>query len=152
MWVAPHSGLWFDVTIPASDPRWSSDVGEAFAWLGQGLLAWVEHLVDADLHRVERRTGRLVHGPWSDLVCFAGRGPGEVTVDGRKLVGISQRRTRDAARFMCWVPAVWDPRPLVDIVVGPGDVMTAAVELAEAGIGLVDLGVDMASALDTLVG
>ncbi len=45
----------------------------------------------------------MVRTPWSSLVCFAGLGPGEVTVDGRKLVGISQRRTRAGARFQCAV-------------------------------------------------
>ena len=36
---------------------------------------------------------------WSALVCFAGLGPGEVTLDGQKLVGLSQRRTRDGVRI-----------------------------------------------------
>ena len=40
---------------------------------------------------------------WCPLVCFAGVGPGEVLAGGRKLVGISQRRTRAGARFQCAV-------------------------------------------------
>ena len=42
------------------------------------------------------------------VVCFAGTGPGEVLVAGRKVVGISQRRTRAGARFQCSVPILWD--------------------------------------------
>ncbi|MHB1781359.1 MAG: hypothetical protein ACYCTE_01515, partial [Acidimicrobiales bacterium] len=41
--------------------------------------------------------GGLVRNRWSRSVCFAGLGPGEVTSDGRKLVGISQRRDRGGA-------------------------------------------------------
>lgn len=36
-------------------------------------------------------------------MCFAGVGAGEVLLDGRKVVGISQRRARDGARFQCVV-------------------------------------------------
>jgi hypothetical protein len=41
-------------------------------------------------------------------VCFAGRGPGEViTADGRKLLGLSQRRTRNWIRLQCLVHRRW---------------------------------------------
>jgi hypothetical protein len=42
------------------------------------------------------------------VVCFGGTGPGEVVVGGAKVVGLSQRRTRDGARFQCSVPLAWD--------------------------------------------
>jgi len=45
----------------------------------------------------------MVTTTWSRLVCFDGLGPGELTRAGAKLVGISQRRTRTAARLQaCW--------------------------------------------------
>jgi lipoate-protein ligase A len=50
----------------------------------------------------------MVRTRWSPLVCFAGLGPGEVSAGGRKLVGISQRRTRAAARFQCAVHGRFD--------------------------------------------
>jgi lipoate-protein ligase A len=34
-------------------------------------------------------------------VCFAGVGPGEVLTGDRKLVGLSQRRTRHGIRIQC---------------------------------------------------
>jgi hypothetical protein len=37
------------------------------------------------------------------VVCFASVGPGEVVRGGSKVVGVSQRRTKDAARFQCTV-------------------------------------------------
>jgi hypothetical protein len=61
-------------------------------------------------------TGPMVPSEWSDTVCFAGLGPGEVTIEGRKAVGISQRRTRRSARFQCVAYERWDPHPLVDLL------------------------------------
>ena len=46
---------------------------------------------------------------WSSMICFDGVGAGEVLVDGRKLVGISQRRMRHAARLQCCWYAAYEP-------------------------------------------
>jgi hypothetical protein len=56
----------------------------------------------------------LVRGKYGDRVCFSGAGPGEVmTLDDAgnpaKIVGISQRRTRDLARFQCTMYLQWEP-------------------------------------------
>lgn len=109
VYVAPGGTLWVDVVVPRDDELWDDDVGRATHWLGD---AWATAIDDQALvHR-----GGMVHNEWSDLVCFAGLGPGEVTVDGRKVVGISQRRTRRAARFQCVGYERWDPQPLVDLL------------------------------------
>jgi lipoate-protein ligase A len=109
VYVAPGGTLWVDVVVPRGDELWDDDVGRATHWLGD---AWATAIGDGALvHR-----GGMVHNEWSDLVCFAGLGPGEVTVDGRKVVGISQRRTRRAARFQCVAYERWDPQPLVDLL------------------------------------
>src|SRR5947208_1991150 len=91
--VEPGAAVWVDVTIPARDPLGDHDVGRAFHWLG---AAWAEVLdaVVPDGRPVRWHDGALQRTPWSASVCFAGLGPGEVTVDGRKVVGLSQRRTR----------------------------------------------------------
>lgn len=102
--VGRDSVVWAEVLLPAGDRLWSADVGRAFWWLGD---VWARALgslgLDARVHR-----GALVSGPWSRAACFAGLGPGEVTVAGKKVVGISQRRTRDAARFQCAALLRWD--------------------------------------------
>ncbi len=54
----------------------------------------------------------------SGRACFAGLGPGEVTIGGRKAVGISQRRTRAGARFQCVAYERWDPGPLAALLRG----------------------------------
>ena len=58
--------------------------------------------------------GRLEATVFGDLICFAGLGPGEVCADGRKLVGLAQRRTREGVRFhtVCPVDPVGDVRRL----------------------------------------
>ncbi len=97
VWLDPDLCAWFDVFVPARDPLWRADIGEAFGWLGRRLAAAFTSLgVSASTCR-----GPYDAGPSDGLVCFASRGPGEVTVAGRKLVGISQRRTREGSRFQC---------------------------------------------------
>ncbi len=81
--------------------------------------------------------------PWSSMVCFDGVGAGEVLVDGRKLVGISQRRTRHAARLQCCWYSTYDPAWLVDLLdpaVRPATVdltpvATLSADVADAVIG-----------------
>ena len=131
--VEPIGTLWVDVVLPRGDALWDDDVGRAAHWLGD---AWAAAIGDrAVVHR-----GAMVRAPLSDAVCFAGLGPGEVTVDGRKVVGISQRRTREAARFQCVAYERWDAGPLEAAlgleqgsiaprgdVIGPRDVVVPAL-------------------------
>ena len=146
MWLAPGGVTWVDVVLPADDPGWVDDVGQAALWLGR---AWVAALaaVGAGIGGASLHEGPMVTSAHSELVCFAGLAPGEVTVAGRKVVGIAQRRTRSGARFQCAVLHHWDPRPLVDVLAvpdngrGPGGFRAhLSADLADvaAGIGPVD--------------
>ena len=101
--LRPGETVWVDVVVPAGDPLWSADVGRSFWWLGE---VWASVVgAGAEVHR-----GGLVPSAWSDAVCFAGVGPGEVVAaGGGKVVGMASRRTRDGALFQCAVPLVWDP-------------------------------------------
>ena len=104
--VVPGEVLWVDLIVPAGDALWQDDVGRAFHWVGEAWAAALEELgVAAEVHR-----GALVRSPWSAAVCFAGLGPGEVTVAGRKVVGISQRRTRAGRGSSAPPSAVGTPR------------------------------------------
>jgi lipoate---protein ligase len=112
--LRPGSVTWVDVIIPVDHPRWERDVGRAFWWLGE---AWQRALgslgvVELDVHR-----GALVRRPWSELVCFGGLGAGELTMGGRKVLGLSQRRTRAGARFQCLLEHRWDPGALLEVLV-----------------------------------
>lgn len=97
VFVDPDASLWIDVIIPHGHPLWSDDVGLAFDWVGQVWADALRTIGAGDPIRVHR--GRLMHADWGRVVCFAGLGPGEVVVGGRKVIGLSQRRTREAARF-----------------------------------------------------
>jgi lipoate-protein ligase A len=96
--LVPGEHLWVDVLLPRDDARWADDVSASSLWLGDAWGPTVAELADgpAEVHRGPMRRDAL-----SDLVCFAGLAPGEVTVGGAKAVGISQRRTRAGARFQC---------------------------------------------------
>lgn len=106
--LVPGEHVWVDLVVPRDDPLWVDDVGASSWWLGE---AWAATLGDVlvgtpppVVHRdgvSDRHLGRLV--------CFAAMGPGEVAVGGRKLVGISQRRTRAGARFQCVVHRRFEP-------------------------------------------
>jgi lipoate-protein ligase A len=99
--VGPDAQVWVDVWLPRGDQLWDDDVVRSSFWLGR---AWrdalaAEGVLDLDVHE-----GRLERTSLSDLVCFAGVGPGELRWRGRKLVGISQRRNRQGARFQSVSP------------------------------------------------
>lgn len=110
--LSPGAVTWIDALLPAGDPLWEDDVSRSFAWLGD---LWVDVLGQLGL-AAEAHTGGLVHSRWSRLVCFAGLGPGEVTSEGRKVVGLSQRRTRRAARFQSAVNHRWQPARLAEVL------------------------------------
>lgn len=134
--VEPGSLLWVDVLLPADDPLWEHDVGLAFLWLGE---AWAGALADSGAVATVHR-GPLVRTRWSDIVCFGGLGSGELTdPTGRKVLGISQRRTRAGARFQCAVLRTWEPAALVALLaLTAQEREMATAELAGAAAGLGD--------------
>lgn len=135
--VRPGELLWADVFVPAGDPLWTDDVGRAFRWLGPVWTSALHALgVDARWH-----DGPLLETRWSRLVCFAGVGPGEVLVGERKVVGISQRRTRAGARFHCAALLAWDADALLAVLSLPQQERDlAAAELRGVAMGVeVDL-------------
>ena len=89
------SVVWIDFAIARDDPLWDDDIARSMQWLGR---LWSNALKGIGV------TSRVHEGPavvsaLSRAICFCGTGHGEVVVDGRKAVGISQRRTRNGARF-----------------------------------------------------
>lgn len=123
--VEPGGVVWVDVVVPPGDPLWDDDVGRAAHWLGR---CWAEALGRCGVVGADPHEGPLVRTPWSDLVCFAGIGPGEVLVGGRKVVGTAQRRTRHGARFQCAALLRWDPAALVALLRLDPDVRDRAAE------------------------
>jgi len=134
--VEPGRVVWADVVVPAGDRLWQADVGRAVWWLGD---VWAAALAELGLAGAAVHRGGLVRTPWSATVCFAGLGPGEVSVGGRKVVGISQRRTRAGALFQCAVPLAWDAAPLLAaLALTPAERREAAAALTGAVRPLVE--------------
>ena len=106
--------LWLDVIVPAGHPVWRTDVTSSADWLGE---CWIRALDSSGISSLVQHRGPMEGSAVSDLVCFAGRGPGEVFLaSGEKVVGISQRRTRHHARFQCAVSLVWEPMRLLELL------------------------------------
>ena len=133
--VSAADVTWFDVVLPVGDPLWSDDVVRASAWLGE-LCATVLGELGCKVGEPERQT---VRSAWSSVVCFAGLGPGELAIDGRKVLGISQRRTREAARFQVSVLQRLDPAGTAGLFqLDPGERMelTGALERSASPVGV----------------
>jgi len=132
--VGPGRVMWLDVVVPRGDPLWEEDVGLAALWLGR---AWARTLEAVGIQGASVHAGRMVRAPWSDYVCFAGTAPGEVRVPAGKVVGVSQRRSRDAAVFQCGALLRWQPDEAVACLAL--DRAAAAAALSDAAVGIEDL-------------
>ena len=115
--LAPGDHVWLDVVIPRDDPLWDDDVSRAGWWLGEAWASAITALarqpgVDhVDIHRrgvSDPAVGRLAR--------FAALGPGEVVIDGRKAVGVSQRRNRGGGVFQCTAMTTWDPQATLLVI------------------------------------
>lgn len=132
VWLAPQQVGWIDVIIPADGPGWAVDVHAPMVWLGEHLAAALSSLGvgDARVH-----TGAMINTDHSRLVCFDGVGPGELLRGDAKLVGISQRRTRTAARLQCCWYLQHDHRDLVTLLhdepTGLRSVATVAADVSQ---------------------
>lgn len=110
VWLDPIESRWIDVTIPSTDPLWESDLRKSFLWLG---------------HRLKKAFNSqsifpLVHEEPLDLGgdpewCFSKVGAGELSFQGKKILGISQRRSRLAARFQCVWYRTFNSGPFVGL-------------------------------------
>jgi len=110
--LRPGGVLWVDVLVPRGDALWEEDVARSTWWLGE---VWASALVDLGIDAVVHR-GPMEPGRWGGMACFAGIGPGEVLVGGRKSVGVSQRRDRSGARFQCAALLGWSGHEMVRLL------------------------------------
>jgi lipoate-protein ligase A len=123
--LQPDDHVWIDVTVPRGHRLWNDDVERATWWLGDVWCTVLRDVVQDVPNEAANAaaTGSLPGGgsplEWAvyrdklvatapeRAVCFASVGPGEVVRRemnagvNHKVVGISQRRTKDAARFQC---------------------------------------------------
>jgi lipoate-protein ligase A len=100
--------LWIDWWIPRGDERWSHDVHVSSIGVGQ----WWAAALRAHVKGVQVHQGSLEGEAAHRVVCFAGRGPGEVFVNGRKAVGVTQWRVREGV----FVSTVLHAEPTTDVL------------------------------------
>ncbi len=126
--------VWIDVLIPVTSPLWHHDLAKAFHWLGDIWAAVLaEFITDAVIssHRGPSQGS-------GQLLCFAGLGHGEVSVDGYKVVGLSQRRTRSWTRLQCAVIQRWPAEQLTRMLTDPqhsADELPIDPSVVRAGLG-----------------
>ena len=113
--LLPGEVTWFDVIIPAGGPGWAEDVHVPMVWLGRRLAEVLDDSGGSS-EAITVHDGGLISTDYSRLLCFDGIGPGEVMLGGHKLVGMSQRRTRDVARLQCCWYHRYDPAKLVSLL------------------------------------
>jgi len=148
--VAPGAQVWLDAWVPRRHELWDPDIIRAAIWLGE---VWAQALESLGSGPLSVHRGPATRRDWSDLICFAGLGPGEVRVadaqttaatleerriTGPKVTGLAQRRTAPGARFHTSAPLEWDPGPLSSLFSStPLDTGTDdAATLRNAAVGL----------------
>lgn len=133
--LAQPGDLWVDWWIPPSDPRWDADVRRSAVAAGQWWRAALAPLTPGDVVVYD---GPLEGAAAHQVACFAGRGPGEVFVDGRKAVGLTQWRVREGILLSSVLPAA-DSAELVGLLADPPDGLAAALTHATTrSLGLDD--------------
>ena len=117
--LRPHEHVWVDLVIGRDDPLWDDDVTRSSWWLGK---AWCDAISTLGVAGAVVHRDSLVADDWGQRICFAGVGPGEVVdADGRKVVGMAQRRARGVARFQCTLYQRWSAREHELLVANPPD-------------------------------
>jgi lipoate-protein ligase A len=148
VFLQPDEQIWIDAWVPRDDDLWQADVAKAAAWVGAW---WIGALSALGLVGLEVHAGRALPGELGGLVCFAGRGPGEVFHTGRKIMGLSQWRSREGALFSACAYRIWDPAPMIELIAIDANVTGALTSLA-VGVGdLVSGWTDLTSLQDALL-
>jgi lipoate-protein ligase A len=108
--------LSLDVALPPSHPLATSDVVDAYRWIGQ---LWEEalHALGAAKARAlpteeQRAIPPLTKDDPLRLACFGTLSPWEVVVGKRKLVGLCQVRRRAGALYQVGIHLSFDPKAL----------------------------------------
>jgi lipoate-protein ligase A len=136
VWLRPGD-VWIDWWIPAHDVRWSRDVRVSAARAGGW---WREALGACVTRPVEVYDGPLVGEAHHRVVCFAGSGPGEVFVDGRKAVGLAQWRVHEGCLLTSVLPASRSEGVVDLLAIEPEGLRAALAHQTTSSLGIEDSG------------
>jgi len=123
-----------DVVLPVDHPLLTRDVVEAYRWVGEAVAEALQvlglqvRLIDVDLARA------IPTDPLTNTACFGSLSPWEVTVDGRKVVGLSQVRRREGAVIQVGIPLGVDVPLLASVIGGRNDGLAEALGHRMAGV------------------
>jgi len=141
--LCDRSLLEVDVALPPGHPLAPADVTASYAWLGE---AWCEALaalgVAARTAGVDEARGvSAARAEAGRAACFASLVPHEVlTGDGRKLVGLAQRRRGGAVLYQCAAPCATPPAAVLRYLRLPPALATTCAEALERTTSLADAG------------
>jgi len=115
---------WVELWLPATSATERGDVRSTAYRVGEW---WEVALAGLGVSAVQHRGG-VRDADQGAIACFAGLGPGELTVTGRKLVGLSQWRAREGS-LVSSVVAARVPEDL-SVYLASGDVSVPQLKLA----------------------
>ena len=95
--VDARQSVWVDIEVGVEDSRYRSEPMAMMEQVGEWWMNALRSLncCPPDIWQFK---GAMQCDAGGDVICFAGRAHGELMVGESKLVGLSQRRTRDGAR------------------------------------------------------
>ncbi len=132
--------LGLDVALPAGHPPITSDVLEAYRWVGH---VWADALRQLGVPcRVVEIAEARAAPRWPaavqrsvQIACFGSLSPYEVVAGSRKLVGLAQVRRRAGTLVQCGIYAHFDADRLSSLLAVP-DRPAVVAALQEAAVGL----------------
>jgi lipoate-protein ligase A len=108
--------LSLDVALPPSHPLATSDVVEAYYWMGQLWEEALHALGVVKARALPTEEQRAIRPPANNdplrLACFGTLSPWEVVVGKRKLVGLCQVRRRPGVLYQVGIHLSFDPKAL----------------------------------------
>lgn len=128
-----------DVFLPRDHPLNSTDVVETYRWLGE---VWLQALAELGIHgkmvSIEAARAQPPVDPGVGMACFGRLSPYEVTVEGRKLVGLAQVRRSHGTLLQAGIHLHFDA-PGIASVLPHAEPGRLAAQLTRAAAGLEDV-------------
>jgi lipoate-protein ligase A len=124
--------LGLDVALPRDHPLWQSDLTRSYRWLGEVWALALQSLgvpvevVGVEEARADARDNSE-EARLARLACFGGLSPFEVTLGGRKVVGMAQVRRRAGALLQSAVLTRWNPADLGALLAVPDEERPALI-------------------------
>jgi lipoate-protein ligase A len=142
--------LSLDVILPPGHPLAGRDIVEAYRWFGnlwaetlQGLGPTARTIPPAEAHAPRTRNFLAQAGRLEQLLrqsCYGAVSPYEISINGRKVIGLDQVRRRAGFLFQAGLLLRWDAERIASLLAAAPDERPAlAAGLRERAVGLDEL-------------